>query len=237
MRDLVCMSQSEIESGLDAAEMDRVLYCAHRDVRGDITCADGAAIADGICPLDTVRYAGGVLATGEVVRSIGHWNPADQWEIFEVQQGSVTLLVQQLPGAPIHLIRGLPGEMYYLAPGSWHTTYVACDDAVVSNVYLYSRTDASEGKYMSDCRPPAATLRQNANGRVYVAEAEARQGSIFTWTGDSAPVAAAEFGSLSDMPSGLMAKAAASLGQAARAAQSPFVRLVPSTTKGGRAHV
>lgn len=237
LKDLVDMSRSSGSDGLAARETDRLLYCAHRDVRGDIAGATDRALSAELCPMDSVCYAGGVLATGEIVRSIGHWNPPVQWEIFEVQQGSVAMLLQERPGAQIHLVKGLPGDIYYVTPGSWHTTYVAHGHAVVRNIYPYSSSDATSAKYSSGHKPPAVTLRRGASGRINVVGAEARHGNVVMWTGDLAPTVHTEFRSMSLMPSYLMAKSASPLRAAAQAERVPFLRLLPLAGQDSSADV
>lgn len=115
---------------------DRELYRAERDV---LPPRDGV-FDDGAGPrrwrLDRVRYPAADLPSGELNRSTGHWNPVEQWEVFQVDAGEVVLVVRAPgPGRPTELVRCGPGTVVPLRPGSWHLTYVWRGPAVVTNAY------------------------------------------------------------------------------------------------------
>ena len=77
----------------EPAHASHVLYEATRD---RVPSCDVAGETGRLTwRLDAIAYAGGLLpGTLEVSRSIGHWNPEDQWEVFEVVSGEVLLVLQ-----------------------------------------------------------------------------------------------------------------------------------------------
>jgi hypothetical protein len=119
---------------------EHVLYRARRDI---LPPRLGAG-HDGVTTewrIDQVHYPAAGLPSGELSRSTGHWNPGDQWEIFQVDQGEVVLVVRLPgPGRRTELIRCAPGTVLTVAPGSWHLTYVWRGPAVVTNAYSVSRS-------------------------------------------------------------------------------------------------
>ncbi len=118
-----------------ARARDHVLYRAERDVWPAAT-AEPDHGPHREWRVDRVSYPAGDLPSGELNRSTGHWNPDDQWEIFQVDRGEVVLLARLPgPGRPTELIRCGPGSRVTLLPGSWHLTYVWHGPAVVTNAY------------------------------------------------------------------------------------------------------
>jgi hypothetical protein len=89
----------------------------------------------------------GHLSTGDLGRSVGHWNPPGQSEIFEVSQGEIVVLTT-LGTGPVELIRCPQGSAVRLRQGSWHLTYVLRGPAVVANIYTEAVRSAA-GKYFS----------------------------------------------------------------------------------------
>ncbi len=144
---------------------DHLLYEAERDVvpPRPVRWPTGEAVT---WRIDRVRYAADPLPTGEPNRSVGHWNPVDQWEVFEVDQGEVAVLVRTAPDTPVEVVRCPAGHAVPLPPGSWHLTYVLAGPAVVTNIYSVARARTStETKYFS--RPTVrAGIRRGDDGLV-----------------------------------------------------------------------
>lgn len=127
-------------------DRDLVLYEAHRDIV-EPTYTPGF----GRCwRVDRVHYPGVDLPSGEPNRSTGHWNPTDQWEVFEVERGEAVLLTRMPgPGHPVELVHCAAGSVVVLRPGAWHLTYAPAGPASVSNAYTASRQGNHDGKYFS----------------------------------------------------------------------------------------
>jgi len=151
-------------------DRDHVLYEAERDV---VPSSDAVDL-DGSWRVDRVVYPGADLPTGELNRSTGHWNPADQWEIFEVECGEIVLLVRMPgPDKPVELIHCGQGHVVVLEPGAWHLTYVPGESATVCNAYFTPSQQPShpggerEDKYFT--RPTVRYgLRRGDDGEGYV---------------------------------------------------------------------
>ena len=147
---------------------DRELYRAERDV---LPPRDGV-LDDGTGPrrwrLDRVRYPAADLPSGELNRSTGHWNPAGQWEVFQVDAGEVVLVVRAPgPGRATELVRCGPGTVVPLLPGSWHLTYVWRGPAVVTNAYSVPEAPERPGEKYFTRGPLRCGLRRE-RGRVVV---------------------------------------------------------------------
>lgn len=124
------------------ADRDLLLYEAHRDIVAPVA----AAGFDGCWRVDRVHYPGVDLPSGEPDRSTGHWNPAGQWEIFEVERGEIVMLIRRPgPGLPVELVHCGAGSVVVLRPGAWHLTYAPAGPASVSNAY--TSTGGHDGKY------------------------------------------------------------------------------------------
>jgi len=151
---------------------DHLLYRAERDVWPPSRAeSDDRPVRE--WRLDRVRYPVADLPSGELIRSTGHWNPDDQWEIFQVDQGEIVMLVRR-PGSarPAELIRCGPGSHVTLLPGSWHLTYVWRGPAVVTNAYNVSTAHrAGAEKYF--CRPSLRCGLRRYGARVAVFRDEA----------------------------------------------------------------
>lgn len=125
---------------------DRPLYTADRDVvpAREVRGVDGVMRT---WRLDRVEYAGSDLPSGELNRSVGHWNPSDQWELFHVEKGEVIIVIRPV-GGPVRLVRGAEGDLVAVEPGGWHLTYVLAGPAVVANIYSVPAEPPTE-KYFS----------------------------------------------------------------------------------------
>lgn len=150
----------------------RILYRAERDVclPRTVTAADGTEVC---WRLDRVRYASADLPTGELNRSLGHWNAAHQWEVFEVEHGEVAMVVAVAGTGSADVVCCQAGSLVCLRPGSWHLTYVLSGPAVVSNAYSApvsaARTEAPARKYFSRA-PVRLGLRRNGEGVTVFAD-------------------------------------------------------------------
>jgi hypothetical protein len=140
-----------------AGSHERILYCAHRDLVLEDASEDEAVAA---WPLDCVCFTGGTLSTGEFIRSIGHWNPPDEWEIFAVVQGKVFMVVQSRGSSQVHVLSCVQGETYALLPGCWHTSYAPIANTIVVNRYSTSDGPEPSGpeKYRGRVTSPLLTL-------------------------------------------------------------------------------
>jgi hypothetical protein len=146
-----------------------VLYEAVRDAAPPHRAATGGEPA--LWRLDQVFYPAVPLPSGEMNRSVGHWNPPGQREVFEVQQGRVALLVRRRqPGSAVEMFDCAPGALVPIPPGSWHVTYVLQGPAVVANVYSAMVQPPPEparevrGKYFNS--PPVRVGLRCASGAM-----------------------------------------------------------------------
>jgi hypothetical protein len=120
------------DRGLLAPVVDRVLYQARRDVLPPVMM-NGRRWRS-----DLVRYEPGALPTGELHRSLGHWNSPAQYEVFETVSGTVLLIVATPQGQVTYQVCG-PGDLAAVPMGGWHLTYVLDGPAFVFNVYADER--------------------------------------------------------------------------------------------------
>lgn len=84
---------------------------------------------------DEIRYEHGALDTGEAVRSLGHWNPDNQVEVFEVIEGRVLMLAAPRGESQVLASIYAPGERCALPPGLFHVTYSPWEPSTVFNIY------------------------------------------------------------------------------------------------------
>jgi hypothetical protein len=143
---------------------DHLMYRAERDVAPPRTVPHRAGGAV-LWRADRVIYGAGDLPTGELNRSVGHWNPGDQWEIFHTDSGCIALVVRPHPDAPVVVVVCSDRQVVAVPPGSWHLTYVFHGPATVTN--LYSRTPGTpdaETKYFS--RPTVRVGLRREGGQL-----------------------------------------------------------------------
>ncbi len=110
---------------------------------------------------DLVEYLPGVLPTGELFRSTGHWNSEHQIEIFETLIGKVCIIIAgYTPKGEPYLFKQIcsPGHLCLIPPGAWHLTYVLDGPALVFNIYTEpSATDIEVRRWQTkkyEWRPP-----------------------------------------------------------------------------------
>ncbi len=87
---------------------------------------------------DLVVYTSGVFPTGELYRSVGHWNPLDEWEVFQVCYGKAIMVCASKDVTKqwhIEVVECGPGDIYTIKPGTWHLTYPLSDQTVIFNIY------------------------------------------------------------------------------------------------------
>ncbi len=145
----VFADRCQVEAALAAGD-NPLLYEAYRD----ITPARHGWRAD------LVVYRPGTLPAGEPHRSIGHWNPATQLEIFQTLTGSTLMVVagRRSDGSfYAHQVTAHAGDVTVVPFGAWHLTYVLDGPAVVFNIYTDVRPDPDEQS------PPHAAKYQRAD--------------------------------------------------------------------------
>ncbi len=117
-----------------ADRRDQLLYRCRRNVQTrQVPGPDGEPVS---WHADEIRYQCGELPNGEAVRSLGHWNPDDQVEVFEVLSGRVVILVV-FPDEPAVVSAATygPGHACVLPPGVFHLTYSPWEPSTVFNIY------------------------------------------------------------------------------------------------------
>lgn len=134
--------QSKTTQCSDAHEGDVLLYEAYRDcLEPRKRCSE----AEEVWRADLIQFTGKPLPGGEPCRSIGHWNPPEQVEIFEVIEGRVVLLVMTAEES-IEALDCLPGESWVIPKGSFHLTY-AITRSLVINIYNSKTISKDVEKY------------------------------------------------------------------------------------------
>lgn len=146
-----------------AGERDQLLYRCRRNVQvRQVRGPDGEQVT---WRADEIRYQCGALPSGEAVRSLGHWNPEDQVEVFEVRSGRVVILVvfpEDL--TTVSAASYGPGQACVLPPGVFHLTYSPWEPSTVFNIYNESGHRATgDSKYLG-APPPQRALVQGADG-------------------------------------------------------------------------
>jgi hypothetical protein len=140
---------------------DPQLYSAARDVLPRRVTKAGSAA--GSWSADLVVYQDGTLPGGEPFRSTGHWNPADQLEIFQVLSGRVLLLsclLGEFGDQPNVLFQECrAGDMAVVPFGAWHLTYVLDGPSMVFNIYSGPATAGGNGTRPSGAHTAAEKYR------------------------------------------------------------------------------
>ena len=99
------------------------------------------------------------MPTGELKRSIGHWNPVEQQEAFLCVEGAVVMLVADRGSAILNVVECGPGDVVVMPPGGWHLTLVVSDAAIVDNCYTHaSRAIGGFEKYLTGPEPIETTM-------------------------------------------------------------------------------
>ena len=149
------------------------LYSAIRNILPPRVAGSGAGAT--VWSADLVVYQPGTLPGGEPFRSTGHWNPADQVEIFQVLSGRVLMLSSVVAdtgdGAGVYFQECRAGDLALVPFGAWHLTYVLDGPAMVFNIYsepVSRREDrpapAASTKYRSDRAPAGITATRSGAG-------------------------------------------------------------------------
>jgi oxalate decarboxylase/phosphoglucose isomerase-like protein (cupin superfamily) len=152
---------------------DPVLYRAVRDV------FPARLTATNVIRADLVLYESGTLPGGEPYRSIGHWNPPAQLEIFQILTGQMAILVagESCGGYRFAYVQVCAaGDTVTVPLGAWHVSYVVDGQAAVFNVYADLDGTADEGQTGKYQRGTSVgiTLRRDAGGLRAVATPDAR---------------------------------------------------------------
>ncbi|MEO6503821.1 MAG: cupin domain-containing protein [Jatrophihabitantaceae bacterium] len=146
-----------------ASQQDLLLYRSRRNVQTrQVPLSDGEPVT---WRADEIRYQCGALPSGEAVRSLGHWNPVDQVEVFEVLSGRVVILVV-FPHdlATVSAATYEPGDVCVLPPGVFHLTYSPWESSTVFNIYNETaHAAAGDSKYLG-VAPPGRALVLSADG-------------------------------------------------------------------------
>lgn len=143
------------------APPDSVLYAAIRDFQ-----APAEASSSSMWRFDRVTWSGPDFPTGELKRSIGHWNPPTQKEDFLCRRGEIWMCLARPQSDEITVIGASKGQAIPAPSGWWHVTYVSTRTAVVDNRYSNEAVN-SEPKYTkSGPGPFVALLRDPLSGGV-----------------------------------------------------------------------
>lgn len=160
-----------------ATGFDPVLYHAVRDVLPPRISSPAPADGDGQGGLtwsaDLVIYQDGTLPGGEPFRSVGHWNPARQLEIFQVLSGRVLMIstgtsVSGRPYARYQECRA--GDVAVVPFGGWHLTYALDGPAMVFNTYT-SRCGAADPQSGAGSEPAGMSKYRSRRGPAQIAAA------------------------------------------------------------------
>lgn len=144
----ICFVPDSHELHVDSEMMhDVILYEAERDLVPPVGCGGGNSK---VWHLDRVSYSGKPLPSGELNRSLGHWNPASQVELFQVEAGRIIIILASPDLKVIAMTQCSVGELALVPPGYWHLTY-ALEPSVVTNIYG-DRAIATETSAVKDDR-------------------------------------------------------------------------------------
>jgi hypothetical protein len=145
-----------------AAGLNPLLYTACRDFEPPRRVVT-AGLLD-VWHLDVVAYRSGELPSGEAFRSIGHWNPIDEFELFQVLRGRA--VVAWLPRGMSSQLRAVvaeQGDVVTMPAGSWHVTYPLKAETLIANAYSDGTAlpPESGSKYAARCSDsPLVVLRR-----------------------------------------------------------------------------
>ncbi|TFE26217.1 hypothetical protein E0F15_18340 [Frankia sp. B2] len=159
----------QIETALKAGD-NPLLYEAYRDV---------APTRHG-WRADLVVYQPGTLPDGQPHRSIGHWNPHTQLEIFQTLSGTTLMLVagHRPDGSRYaHQVTTRAGDLAVVPFGAWHLTYVLDGPAAVFNIYTDIHLDPDDAYPRQD---DAKYQRAAAPGLVVVRDGDTEHPLIVT---------------------------------------------------------
>lgn len=102
--------------------------------------------------MDLVHYTGITLPWNEANRSIGHWNPSNQVELFQVLDGHPTILAKPPTVPNVQITELAAGDLLKLRGGDWHITFCPKGEAIILNVYSCREGAQTADKYFS--KPP-----------------------------------------------------------------------------------
>ncbi|WP_203856185.1 cupin domain-containing protein [Plantactinospora mayteni] len=151
------------------------MYDAYRDILPQRPACTDAEIGEG-WSADLVIYPAGVLATGEPIRSTGHWNGANQLEIFQTLAGRNLMIVSGWrPDGSRYLYQHTsgPGDLVVVPFGAWHLTYVLDAPTAVFNIYAdrlrpargpSSRAAGKDSQFKYGRRDPLRIAMRNRDG-------------------------------------------------------------------------
>jgi hypothetical protein len=187
----VFLADREAALAAVACGTDPVLYRAWRDVlppRGSTPLAEHDAGPDGLAWLaDLVVYQDGTLPGGEPFRSMGHWNPDGQLEVFQVLSGRVLIVAAGTSATGRGYVQYQEcgaGDVAVVPLAAWHLTYALDGPAMVFNIYT---SQGSGGSQVA----AAASKYHSARGPVPVAAVREGSSFAFTW-GTTGPAALGE---------------------------------------------
>jgi hypothetical protein len=167
-----------------AAGFDPVLYHAVRDVlppRISFPAPDDGEPGRLKWSADLVIYQDGVLPGGEPFRSIGHWNPAGQLEIFQVLSGRVLMVTSgtSISGRPYARYQECrAGDVAVVPFGGWHLTYTLDGPAMIFNIYT-SPCGAADPQNRAGSRPAGMPKYHSRRGPAQIAAARENGGLGF----------------------------------------------------------
>jgi hypothetical protein len=159
---------------------DPLMYDAYRDILPRRPIPSGSGTTRVGWSADLVIYQGGVLQTGEPIRSTGHWNTPNQLEIFQTLTGRNLMIVAgwRADGSR-YIYRQIsgPGDVVVVPFGAWHLTYVLDGPAAVFNIYAdrhgvpqqhSSRAASEDDEFKYRHREPVRVAARDGDGGLRV---------------------------------------------------------------------
>lgn len=136
-------NRKEAENNI-ISDVNPVVYGAYRDInpsrKGPVFNRFHENGFDGHSDwkIDLVVYCNGLFPTGELYRSVGHWNPLDEWEVFQVYRGEAAIMCANLRqdktwNIEVKICR--EGDGCVIKPGTWHLTYPLSGKPIIVNIY------------------------------------------------------------------------------------------------------